>query len=286
MTSLIAFLKSTGLLAAIRPYRQALLKVRSHLKRVGSGEQIAKTDLTSGIRIQRCGDFEVVIREKTADEEVLQESFDKDIFFAGVPQYVPREDDLIIDVGAHIGTFSLLASSRVPHGRVFAIEASLDTYTLLRINIALNRRDNIRACHLALMDHNGTAKLSHDRGNWGHSTVAILSTSSEDVRAESLSAFLDRNEIDRCDFMKMNCEGSEFPILLGATHATLSRFQRILVLYHCDLWKSNSLTDLISHLENAGFAVEIRGASSQRGWLICSAPSAQAEPIKLDQANP
>jgi FkbM family methyltransferase len=277
MTKPAAFLKSTALFAAIRPYRQAFLKVRSELKRTRSGEKIAKRDLDSGIRIQRCGEFEIVVRENTADEEVLKESFDKDLFFAGVPQYLPQEDDLIIDVGAHIGTFSLLASLKVPRGRVFAIEASRDTYTLLRINVGLNRRDNVTPCHVALMGHDGTAKLSFDSGNWGHSTVATLSALSEDVPAESLSAFLNRNEIGRCAFMKMNCEGSEFPILLGATPETLSRFGVILVLYHCDLWQFNSHTDLVSHLEHAGFSVEVRAESPQRGWLICSARSDQGE---------
>jgi FkbM family methyltransferase len=179
---------------------------------VQNGEKIPSSDLSAGIRIQRCGEFEVAVRENTADEEVLQESFDKDLFFAGVPQYVPREDDLIVDVGAHIGTFSLLASSKMPKGRVFAIEPSLDTYTLLRINVALNRKDNITACRLALMDRSGTVRLSHDSGNWGHSSVATLSDSGEDVPSLPLSAFLDQNHIARCAFMKMNCEGSEFPV--------------------------------------------------------------------------
>jgi FkbM family methyltransferase len=275
LTRLIRFLQSTALFAAIRPYRQALLKARSDLKRARNGEKIAKADLPARIRIQRCGEFEVVVRENTADEEVLQESFDRDLFFAGVPQYAPREDDVIIDVGAHIGTFSLLASSKVPRGKVFAIEPSRDTFTLLRINVALNRKDNITACHLALMDRGGTARLSHDAGNWGHSSVATLSGSGEDVPSESLCAFLDQNHIASCAFMKMNCEGSEFPVLLGSTRATLSRFRMILVLYHCDLWKSNSHTDLVSHLENAGFDVEVREASPQRGWLICSARDGQ-----------
>lgn len=270
MIKFLAFLRSTAIASAVRPYRQAFLKVRADQKK-GSEDGTDKPDSPSGIRIVRCGEFDVVVRQNTSDEDVLKESFENDIFFAGVPQYAPLEDHVILDVGAHIGTFSLLASSKVPRGRVFAIEASRDTYTMLKINVGLNRRDNITACHIALMGHDGTAKLYHDVGNWGHSAVAALSASSETVCSESLGGFMDRNGIGRCDFMKMNCEGSEFPILLGATSDVLARFSMILVLFHCDLWQANSQRDLVDHLERAGFTVQIRQTSEQRGWLVCSA---------------
>ena len=38
-----------------------------------------------------------------------------------VPEYVPKKDDVIIDVGAHIGTFALNAAIIVPRGKVYAI---------------------------------------------------------------------------------------------------------------------------------------------------------------------
>src|SRR5205809_5751054 len=78
--------------------------------------------------------FEVAYRQGTTDTVVLTHSFDHDIFFPGIPEYHCAPDHTIIDVGAHIGTFSLLASSKVPRGKVFAVEACQESAYFCRIN--------------------------------------------------------------------------------------------------------------------------------------------------------
>lgn len=80
------------------------------------------------LSIGEYGAFTVAYRQGTADEDALDDSLEHDIFFPGMPEYKPQPADIIIDVGAHIGAFSLLAASKVARGRVFAIEASNETY--------------------------------------------------------------------------------------------------------------------------------------------------------------
>lgn len=227
-------------------------------------------DRPSAIGIGSFGGFEIAFREGTADELVIAESLDNDLFFAGFPEYRPAETDVVVDVGAHIGTFSLLAASKVRAGRVFAVEASLDSFNLMRINLALNGCTNVETRHLALADEEGTCTLFHDVGNWGNSTVAELSASSETVECWTLAQYFDRSGIERCHFMKMNCEGSEFPILLSTPKSVLERIDNALVLYHLDLWKDNEETDLVSHLEASGFHCDVRNRTEQRGWIIAT----------------
>jgi FkbM family methyltransferase len=190
------------------------------------------------------------------------------MFFSGVPEYHPAKGHVIIDVGAHIGTFTLLSSSKVGGGKVYAIEASEDSFNLLRINCALNHCANISSHHLAVTDKNGTCTLYHAPGNWGHSAVKRLSRSSETVESCTLSDFLERNRINKCHFMKLNCEGGEFSILLSTPSKVLKRIETILVLYHCDIWSDNTESDLVSHLESSGFDCVIRNQSEKRGWII------------------
>jgi len=226
-------------------------------------------DKRSNIAIGTFDGFEVAYRTGTSDESVINEhSFDKDIFFPGVPEYDPGEGDVIIDIGAHIGTFSLLAATKAKSGLVYAIEASEDTFNMLKINAALNNSSNISVHHLAISDKDGTCTLYHDTGNWGHSTVKQLSRYSETVEASTLSSFMDRNGITKCHFMKLNCEGGEFPILLSTPADVLGRFGTILVLYHGDLWANNTENDLTAHLEASGFRCEIRNRWQKRGWII------------------
>ena len=236
-------------------------------------KSIAHRETPSGIAIGSFAGFEVAYRKGTADEAVLRDSFDNDIFFSGAPEYQPDNSDVIIDIGAHIGTFSLLSSSKVGNGKVYAIEASEESFNLLRINVALNQCSNISVHHLAVADKAGTCILYHATGNWGHSTVSELSKTSETVRSCTLSAFLEGNGINECHFAKLNCEGGEFPILLSTPAGVLQRIRTILVLYHCDLWKDNTEADLISHLESSGFKCVVRNRSEIRGWIIATLQS-------------
>lgn len=225
-------------------------------------------DRPSRIAIGSYGGFEIAFRKNTADEKVIRHSFDKDIFFSGVPEYQLDEGHVIIDIGAHIGTFSILSSSKVRRGKVYAVEASEDSFNLLRINVALNQCVNISVHHLAIAGKEGMTRLYHNKGNWGHSIVKRVSSSSETVTSCTLSSFLDENQINECHFLKLNCEGGEFPILLSTPNNVLQRFGIILVLYHCDIWRNNTEDDLIFHLESSGFYCVIRKRSKKRGWII------------------
>jgi len=230
-----------------------------------------RVERSSSLAIGSFGGLLIAYRKDTADEGVIVHNCDENIYFKGVPEYQLADGHVVIDVGAHIGIFSLQSSPIVGHGKVYAIEASEDTFNLLRINVALNECTNISVHHLALADKEGTCTLYHsDTGNWGHSTVNRRSRSSETVECCTLSAFLERNRIDKCHFLKLNCEGAEFPLLLSTPDYVLQRIRTILVLYHCDLWIDNTEADLISHLESSGFDCVIRNREEKRGWIIAT----------------
>ena len=223
---------------------------------------------SSTLRIRNFDGFEMAYRPGTVDEAVLKESFSHDIFFSSVPEYQPTETDVILDVGAHIGTFAVLAASKVPRGQVHAIEACHDTFDFLRMNAALNRTENLHVHHLALSGNHGVCTLYHAAENWGHSVVRQQLASSETVESRTLQEFFEENGIARCNFVKFNCEGAEFPILLGSSPELLRRIDKMLVLYHNDLWTKNPKEELIAHLQASGFACVIRNQTENRGWIV------------------
>lgn len=231
---------------------------------------LRRPDKSYRVRIGSFGGFSVAYREGTADEHVIASSFDHDVFFPRVPEYRPADDHVIIDIGAHIGTFALLASRNVKCGKVYAIEACESSFTFLRLNVALNSAANISMHHLAIADRPGTCRLHYDRHNWGHSTAYSRSICGETVECCTLSDFLESNNIRRCDFLKLNCEGAEFPILLSTPSSVLQRFDVIFVMYHCDLWPANTETDLLSHLKSCAFNTVVRDRSETRGCIIAT----------------
>jgi FkbM family methyltransferase len=222
------------------------------------------------LKIGSFGGFEVAYRGNSTDIKVIKQSFENESFFSHVPEYRSASDHVIIDVGAHIGTFALVASKTVPAGRVYAIEACEESCNLIRINVALNKLSNVDVTHLALSDRKGTCTLYYDSGNWGHSIMAQLSSHGEEVTTDTLGAFMDAKGIAHCDYIKFNCEGAEFPILLSSSSQVLSRIDTMVILFHGDLSKGHSETELCAHLQQCGFETTVRKRSPERGWMIAT----------------
>ncbi len=220
--------------------------------------------------ISEYGGITMVYRANSVDENVIKDTLNDDIFYKGAPEYVPKKNDVIIDVGAHIGAFSVLASKRSPNARIYAIEPALESYQLLEQNIKLNKCDNVIPTKKALHNQRGEVKLFHDieHGNWGHSIVKEFSPEGEIVHCETLEDFIKENKIDQCDFIKFNCEGAEFGIILSTSIETLKRIKTMLILYHCDLVKNHDLNELTTHLRKANFLIVKRFQFGERGWLI------------------
>lgn len=139
-------------------------------------------------------------RENSADELVLEHSFEKDIFLSSIPYYKIRDNQIIIDVGAHIGTFSLFLSNKNKSIKTFSFEPSEETYDLMKLNISDNNLEEvIIPLRYALFDEDSETKLFHDEesGNWGHSIVNPLSTSYERVQTISPNTFFDQYNINK-----------------------------------------------------------------------------------------
>jgi FkbM family methyltransferase len=210
----------------------------------------------------------VVHRRCHADEETIDQ-MSNDIFLAAIPEYIPRRGDIILDVGAHIGSFAMNAAAQ--GATVYAVEARRETFELLQINARINRLTSIRPHHLALSDRDGTCQLYYSwSGNWGDSIVDETTVGSETVACQTLTSFMDGQGIARCDLLKSNCEGAEFRLLLSTPEAVLARIRRMIVLYHCDLDKSQTPEALVSHLRQSGFSTRLSNQDSHRGWIIAT----------------
>jgi len=70
-------------------------------------------------------------------------------------EYLPdwdwiRKTDVVIDIGAYVGTFSVLAAWLAPRGRVFAFEPNPENFGFLSKNVQANGLDNLVPYHLAV----------------------------------------------------------------------------------------------------------------------------------------
>ena len=254
-----------------RAIRAAQARARDAAHRLRWRARARHADVGNNVGLARFDGFDVAYRTGSVDLEVIKQSFGSDTFLPAIPEYALAADAVVLDVGAHIGTFALMAARKAPRGRVFAVEASRETFALLAENVAMNGLENVSTSHLALSDRVGTATLHHDpEGNYGHTITKALGSSAESVPATTLGRYLEAQRIARVDLAKFNCEGAELPILLSAPSEVLARIGRMIVLYHADLVEGGTESALVERMRASGFATRVVNRTADRGWIIAT----------------
>jgi precorrin-6B methylase 2 len=77
-----------------------------------------------------------------------------------IQYFHPKEGDVVVDVGAHIGRYTIIASKRVgPNGKVIAIEADPSNFEMLNRNVQLNRLANVTTLNYAAFSRETRIKL-------------------------------------------------------------------------------------------------------------------------------
>ncbi|MCJ7544561.1 MAG: FkbM family methyltransferase [Phycisphaerae bacterium] len=151
----------------------------------------------------------------------------------------PRETDLVlryltdgsvfIDIGANCGWFSLVAASRFPTARVYAIEPLPRTFALLKRNIELNGLSHITAGNVGLWDQQKQLRFTNYLGPKNHVTDDPDETRVDVVPCMRLDDYVQQERIDRVDFIKCDVEGAELHVLRGA-EVTLGTHKPMLLI--------------------------------------------------------
>lgn len=179
-------------------------------------------------------------------------------------QQVLQRGMVFVDVGAHIGYYTLLASALVgPEGRVFAFEPEEHNYKLLSRNIELNSFQNAIPIKQAALNRSGTARLMLAERSTGHS-VFIEDTDKIgtviDIMATTLDDFFSKQGWSPVDLIKIDTEGAELQVLEGMSILLERNPQTKLVL---ELSPGNltrvgvGLFELPNWLRAAGFSLQV-----------------------------
>lgn len=138
---------------------------------------------------------------------------------------VVHENMITMDVGAHLGLFTILLADRVgPNGKVYSFEPGTSNYERLKRNLELNRLSQAVPIHMALSRATARAHLIlNDRSNAGHFLEEINSRhtvsqnqTAEEIQTITLDEFVEQEQIKTIDLIKIDAERSEDLILEGA----------------------------------------------------------------------
>ncbi|KPK87849.1 MAG: hypothetical protein AMS27_01190 [Bacteroides sp. SM23_62_1] len=170
------------------------------------------------------------------------------------------EDDIFIDAGANIGSYTLIAAKQVGKtGRVYAFEPAGAAYKRLCENIEINEYSNIITEKKGLLDMNSTIDLFlANKTNLGMSSIYHHDSESgtvERIETTKLDVYVDNQNITRVDLIKLDIEGSEMLALQGM-QKTLEKFKpKVLIELKEETHARSeySINDIIGYLNSHGY---------------------------------
>jgi FkbM family methyltransferase len=159
----------------------------------------------------------------------------------------------ILDLGAHLGTFSLFAAA---HGyQVLAIEASPRNAALLKATIAKNRLENVRVVWAAVSDHEEEL-LFVQAGAYSHVAGPLGASGGIRLPALTVDGLVSRHGWSGVEFVKMDIEGSEVAAIDGMTRLMAGN-EAPVILYesngHTLSFLGKTPRDLRSCLASSGY---------------------------------
>ncbi len=187
---------------------------------------------------------------KTLNFPLYRDIFEANCYAVDLNEFT---DHVVVDVGAHVGMFSLFSLQRGAKS-VVAIEAHPETFRVY-LGPVVKNISNIKALNLAMLDSDLASV-----GIEGHDVSARTMRGSREgaqVMTVSLATLLEKERLrDEKLVLKLNVEGDEFDILLSTPCATLKLFSSIFVETHNNKNtnpKYQNREVIQQHLEGCGF---------------------------------
>lgn len=201
----------------------------------------------------------MVLKLKTGEKFIIDHYLDaltiKEIY--GDNDYkLTVKCNTIIDIGANIGTFSVLASRLNPKAKVYSYEPIENTYRMLRINVALNDINNVVVNNEAVGGSRGNRRI-FGMGASGLSGFNRNDGKPEIIKTVTLDSIFRKYSIRQCDLLKIDCEGAEYEIIENTSPTTMRKIRSIVLEYH-DSITNNTHTKLVDILRDAGFIISLK----------------------------
>lgn len=175
-----------------------------------------------------------------------------------------KSEMAVVDVGANIGYYTLLAASLVgEQGRVYAFEPDPVNYALLERNVQANGYRNVVCRQQAVSNKSGETKLFAGEYGVSHSLTAsavVDPNVSIKVATTTLDDFFQEQGWPHIDFIKMNIEGWEWFAIQGMTQILRrSKDLKMIVEFYPDLLQKIGIEPavFIKRLKDADFTIQI-----------------------------
>ncbi|MCJ7828064.1 FkbM family methyltransferase [Patescibacteria group bacterium] len=196
------------------------------------------------------------LRRQACDSLVVAEVWWLNKYLRHFPELKKHQKLTILDIGAHLGSFSVLAGSLYLDAQIYSFEPHPDNFGLLKENLSRNNlHQKASPFNFAVTGRSQKdARLIPCTKNSGMHRLLIARQLSEGIAVKTITLeeiFL-RNKLEKCDFLKMDCEGTEEEILLHTPLSILARIKKMVFEYH----RGVMIEKIETRLQEAGFVTK------------------------------
>lgn len=209
---------------------------------------------------------------------IFKEIFLNDVYDIRLLEKYLNENSIVVDVGANVGFFSFLVLSKVKVKRVYSYEPIPRNIDVFKKTISENEllKEKIALTQAAVTGLEQDAiELFLDGDNELTENASVFSgfESTHSVKVSvpsiSFSRILTENKIDEIDFLKLDCEGSEFDIIYNTDPSLIRRAKRMMIEVHdVEGDPKNNITFFNNHLQSIGFETSFERLSHRSHVLI------------------
>ena len=215
------------------------------------------------------------LNDKGMADLILDEVFNARVYFPAIDdrtKFDIKRGETVIDIGANVGLFAACAANLSRTGKIYCFEPGQDNFARLRHHQKSNGLENMVLVNKGVSDKVETIKLYMLDENCGaHSTLLdkgdglnFAAEKYETIECVPLRQVFDEYGIERCHFLKIDCEGAEMNILSALPDDYFGRIDRIALEYHANV---NPL-ELAELLHARGFSIIIKGFPLKWGLIF------------------
>lgn len=176
-------------------------------------------------------------REGTTDEKVIEEVIKRNVYEKKKINFLIETDDVWLDLGANIGTFSLLCLKN--QCKVYGFEPEPENFKLYKENIELNKgKKIIKAVKKAVHLKNGKTLLYLCKGDYNkyrHTLIKKKGRNSIPIHVISIYDLINKYDPNA---IKMDIEGTEIELLENIDLNYLKKIKKLVFEYSFDVDKS------------------------------------------------
>lgn len=199
-----------------------------------------------------------------------KEIYFDETYLSGFPSSALAEEiNTVVDIGANVGYFSMFMAGRYPHATILACEPMPNNLNLLSSYQKSLHSDSFHIIPKAVSGQNGTIELFFDQTDDFTTSASIGNIWGEEdkqsVASITLASLLAEQQITHIDFLKLDCEGAEYEILMETSIETLQSIRLISMEYHDDPSGKSTPEELVDLLGKAGFSLSRKGTKVW-GW--------------------